>query len=186
MTDDVQNDERLNTSRAEPKNRRSRGKEDRQATEDREVTDEERLEAFRNRLFQAALPILPEIPGFHVCWLTTTNDKDTIQMREMWGYAPVLPEDVPGWDLTSIKTGEYAGCIGVNEMLAYKISLTLYESYMTEAHHNAPLEEEKKLRAVIDMIEKEAADKGAQLIQGDGTAALGKALGSPIFEGVGE
>ena len=58
--------------------RRDRAMDDRQATENRELSDDERLEMFRMQLYNDALPNIPDIPGFHVCWLTTTNKNDTI------------------------------------------------------------------------------------------------------------
>ena len=30
---------------------------------------------------QSALPKVPDIPGFHLCWLSTTNSYDTIDKR---------------------------------------------------------------------------------------------------------
>lgn len=78
--------------------RRSRGMDDRQVTEDRGISDDDRLEMFRAQLFNDALPDLPEIPGYHVCWLTTTNPRDPIHRRIQLGYEPVKAEEVPGME----------------------------------------------------------------------------------------
>lgn len=138
----------------------------------REMTEAERIEMFRQTLFQSILPDLPKIPGYHVCWLTTTNPRDPIQARLRLGYEPVKIEDCPGWDVATIKTGEYAGFVGVNEMLAFKLPETLYNAYMKEAHHDAPLREEQKLRDTALSIQRQAEEAGARLSMGDGTASL--------------
>lgn len=125
--------------------RQSRQTEDRRTTHDREISEDERLEMFRMQLYNDALPNIPDIPGYHVCWLTTTNKGDTIQHRTRLGYELVRAGDVPGMELITLKTGEYAGCVAVNEMIAAKLPLTLYHRYMQEAHHDAPMREESKM-----------------------------------------
>lgn len=152
--------------------RLSKGADDRPLTQDRQLSDEERLDMFRSQFSQAALPDLPPIPGYHLCWLTTTNPRDTIAMRTRLGYEPVKPEDVPGWDHATLKTGEYAGLIGVNEMLAFKLSLSLYEGYMREAHHDAPMREQEKLTANVDTLQESARSKGADVVEFDGMREL--------------
>jgi hypothetical protein len=148
--------------------RETRGASDRRVTENREISEDDRLEMFRNQLFNDALPDLPEIPGYHLCWLTTTNPRDPIHRRMQLGYEAVKPEEVPGMEYASVKTGEWTGFIGVNEMLAFKLPQSLYEKFMQEAHHNAPLREEDKLAEVADMMREQAARAGASLIEGDG------------------
>ena len=142
--------------------RQDRAMEDRAVTENRTLTDEQRLEMFRASSVQPVLPDLPVPAGYHVVWLTTTNPRDTPQMRERLGYTPIKSADLPGWEHSSIKTGDYAGCIGVNEMVAYKLPQRLYDAYMREAHHDAPLREQEKLTATVDAIAEQARrDKGA-------------------------
>ena len=85
-------DERLKKVLGE--GRGNRAAYDRAATEDREISDDARVEMFRQQFFQAALPDLPKIPGYHTCWLTTTNPRDAIQTRIRFGYEPIKPEDV--------------------------------------------------------------------------------------------
>lgn len=158
--------------KSEDPGRENRGMQDRQATQNRTISDSDRLDMFRQSLFQSALPDLPEIPGYHVCWLTTTNPRDSIHSRRSLGYEPVLPEEVPGWDYASLKTGEYAGMIGVNEMVAFKLPMRLYEMYMKEAHHERPNAEEGKLADTADFIRAEARRRGADVIEGDGISSL--------------
>ena len=77
------NDERLKKSVGD--GRGDRAMVDRAVTEDREISDSDRLDMFRQQFFHASLPDLPKIPGYHVCWLTTTNPRDTINMRMRLG-----------------------------------------------------------------------------------------------------
>lgn len=187
-TDD--GDERLSRSGRNQSDARSeRGQADRakMATPASEKMD--RLKMFRSQMFQSALPDLPKIPGYHVCWLTTTNPRDSIQQRTMLGYEPVKVTDLGdlgSFEHVTLKTGEYAGCIGVNEMLAYKLPQDLYEMYMHEAHHNAPLQEELKLKATLDLIKQQAESKGAEVIPEEGNAELGQdpasSSGRRLFE----
>jgi hypothetical protein len=148
--------------------RRSRGMDDRKVTEDREISDDDRLEMFRAQLFNDALPDLPAIPGYHMCWLTTTNPRDPIHRRIQLGYEPIKAEEVPGMAHASVKTGEYVGMIAVNEMLAFKLPMSLYQRFMQEAHYDAPLREEDKLAEVADSIRAQAEQSGGRLIEGDG------------------
>jgi hypothetical protein len=148
--------------------RQSREMEDRQVTENREVTDDDRLEMFRAQLFNDALPDLPEMPGYHMCWLTTTNPRDPIHRRIQLGYEPIKATDVPGMEFASVKTGEWAGLIGVNEMIAFKLPETLYQRFMQEAHHDAPLREENKLAETAEIMRQQAEGSGSTLFEGDG------------------
>lgn len=152
--------------------RSSREFSDRPATENRAISDDARLDMFRQSLFQSALPDLPDMPGYHLCWLTTTNPRDSIHSRRSLGYEPVMPEEVPGWEYASIKTGEYSGLIGVNEMLAFKLPMRLYEIYMKEAHEERPRQEEAKLADTADFIRQTARQMGSDVYEGDGLSGL--------------
>ena len=163
-------DERLRKSAGD--NRGNRAMQDRAITESRELTDDERVEMFRQQFFQSSLPDLPKIPGWHTCWLTTTNPRDSIQGRIRLGYEPIKPEDVPGWEYATMKTGEYIGFIGVNEMLAFKIPLSLYRKYMQEAHHDAPAREESRLAETAEFLRKQAQESGSNVLEGDGIEAM--------------
>ena len=148
--------------------RQSREMEDRKVVENREVTDDDRLEMFRAQLFNDALPDLPEMPGYHMCWLTTTNPRDPIHRRIQLGYEPIKASDVPGMEFASVKTGEWAGLIGVNEMIAFKLPESLYQRFMQEAHHDAPLREENKLAETAEIMRQQAEGSGSTLFEGDG------------------
>ena len=148
--------------------RQSREMEDRQVVENREVTDDDRLEMFRAQLFNDALPDLPDMPGYHVCWLTTTNPRDPIHRRIQLGYEPIKAAEVPGMEFASVKTGEWSGLIGVNEMIAFKLPMSLYQKFMQEAHHDAPLREENKLAETAEIMRQQAEGSGSTLFEGDG------------------
>ena len=174
------NDERLKKS-IDPA-RQSRRAEDRPATEDRQISDDDRVEMFRQQFFQDALPDLPKIPGYHLCWLTTANPRDSIQQRIRLGYELLKTEDLPGWDYLSLKTGEWAGFIGVNEMLAAKLPMALYQRFMHEAHHAAPMGEDEKLTSMNDSLQEEAERHGGRLIEGDGMKALREGPRVGVFD----
>lgn len=152
--------------------RRSREAEDRAVTERRELSDDDRLQMFRQTLFNDALPDLPDIPGFHVCWLSTTHPSDTIQRRQQLGYTALRPEEVPGMEYSTLKTGDYAGCIGINEMIAHKLPMSLYLAYMQEAHHNAPAQQAEQIVSQADALKAQAERDGGEIVEGEGMAEL--------------
>lgn len=159
--------------------RRSRELDDQTVSGDRELSDDERLEMFRTTLFDAALPDLPDIPGFHVCWLSTTHPTDTIHKRIRLGYQPIQAADIPGMDFASVKTGEWAGLVGVNEMVAFKLPMRLYQAYMKEAHFDAPNREAGKLTDTADFLREQANRDGGKLIEGDGLQDLRRTSSAP-------
>ena len=176
-------DTRLNSDQSGA--RADRHMKDRSVAEDRGLSDDERVAEFRQQYFQSALPDIPKITGYHVCWLTTENPRDPIHGRVRLGYEPIKSSEIPGWEHASLKTGEWAGCIGVNEMIAFKLPLQLYEEYMRINHHEQPLQEEEALSSQLREIEAEmnaAAKRGTISLElEDGTAALGVAPEPPPF-----
>lgn len=172
-------DSRLKRTAAE--SRADRRAQERRTAENRELSDSERREAYRKGLYQSHLPDLPPIKGYHVCWLTTTNPKDSIAGRLRLGYELIKAAEIPGFEFANIKTGDYAGCVGINEMIAAKIPLPLFESYMTISHHEEPLEEEA---AIVAEVLKQAEATGGLIGKvklEDGTAQLGKGPAVPRF-----
>ena len=188
MTDrDVAGEPRMTDEAVKPTRRRGAGMnetrdsrlhvdreaEEREVVEDREISDDERLEMFRDSLQQSVLPDIPKIPGYHVCWLSTTNGRDSIARRRQLGYELIRVEDLPGWDDTSVREGDYAGCICVNEMIASKIPLRLYNRMMRMVGHDMPLEEEGKLKVNIDALKQSMERDGTRVAEvGDGTTAI--------------
>lgn len=163
-------DERL--SKQTVNTRKSRASQNRQVTEDRTTTDAERLEMFRAAHAQAALPDIPPIPGYHVVWLASNNSKDSLQMRHRQGYTPVVAEDVKGFEFVADKGGATDGLIRINEMVAYKLPMSLYNLYMRENHHYAPAREETKLTDAADAARQVLERKGSKVDTGDGVEAL--------------
>lgn len=155
--------------------------------EPKEISDDERLEMFRQSMFQSALPDLPKKPGFHRCWLTTTNPRDPIVRREQIGYRLVRASDLPGWQHTAVLGGQYDGCVMVNEMIAAEIPTRLWERFMANNHHEEPLYSEESLVAKNKAHQEEAATYGAQVIESPGMVDLGKDPGlRPFSNAYGE
>lgn len=172
-------DSRLKRTASE--SRSDRRAQERRLSEDRALTDSERREAYRKGLYQSHLPDLPPIKGYHVCWLTTTNPKDSIAGRMRLGYELIKASEIPGFEFANVKTGEHAGCVGINEMLAAKLPLDLYESYMAISHHEQPLEEEGAILAeVMKQTEATGGFIGSVKLE-NGTAQLGKGPECPRF-----
>ena len=181
-------DERLSRDTSEPVNRgalraqrdqgegrRSREAGDRNVTERRDLSDDDRIRMFAQTLYNDVLPDLPPIPGYHVCWLSTNHQSDTIPRRLRLGYELVKAEDIPGFEFASLKTGEYVGCVGINEMVAAKLPMRLYEAYMQEAHHIAPAREAGMIAGQIDSLKEQADRDKGQIMEGDGMMELRRA-----------
>lgn len=142
---------------------------DRAAPDAREQSTQDLLERFRQNMYTGVLPDLPEMPGYHVCWLSTTHPSDTIAKRLHMGYELISLAEYPALAHASVKTGEYAGCIGINEMIAARIPEELYQGYMEIAHHEAPRDlEESQVRKVDDLGEAARREKTALIVEGDG------------------
>lgn len=163
-----------------PVARRSSSREaDRAAEESRELSTAERLEMFRQTMFTDALPDLPRMPGYHMCWLTTTNPSDPIHRRLQIGYELLRVEEVPGMEHASLKTGDYAGYVGVNEMVAAKLPEELYQGYMRIAHHDKPREEEEALTRRREALQENALRDGGMIVEEDGEQELRRSAPSP-------
>lgn len=147
--------------------RDERAHQQREVNDRYELSDEVRLAEFRASQSQVSLPNIPDIPGFHVCWLTRNNQAQSLEQMRRLGYSPVTAEDIPGWHYATEKSGASDGWIAVNEMVAAKIPLRLYDMYFREVHHHAPQAEEDRMRAVLDNIREQAARAGAKVLEGD-------------------
>ena len=141
--------------------------EEREFTEDRELTDDDRLEMFRASMFQSVLPDLPPRRGYHSIWLTTTNARDSISQRMRLGYVLARAEDCPGWQGLHVSAGGLSDVLGINEMVGAYLPMRLFNLYMKEAHHDAPLREEEKLRSAVDVMSEQAGRMGARVELGD-------------------
>lgn len=158
-----------------------RGQNEREIDDDREMAEAERLELFLNTQHQTVLPNLPSMDGYHVCWLTTANARDSIQWRQSIGYELVRVEDCLGWQGIGSQVGNYSGVVGVNEMVAARIPITLYNKLMRAVGHYLPLAEEEKLRAQTNLIRDRARARNIEVQEGDGTADIVQRAGAPVF-----
>jgi len=141
---------------------------DRAPIEDSLVSSDERRKMFRSEWMQEALPNPPAIKGFHLCWLSTTNQYDPIHKRVRLGYTPVKAEEVSGFDTYRVKSGEHAGLVACNEMILYKIPEELYQEMMVELHHNAPMDEQEKIKIQQEQLLSAKDSNGKRLGQVEG------------------
>jgi len=107
---------------------------DRAAPEEQFVSSDERRKMWKDEWTQSALPKVPELPGWHLCWLSTTNSYDSIDKRIRLGYVPVKAEEVGGFENWRVKAGEHVGYVACNEMLLFKLPLDLYQEVMAHFH----------------------------------------------------
>ena len=154
---------------------------DRNVTEDREMEDDERLEMFLAAFLNAALPEIPELPGFHTCWLSTTNPKDTIPMRMRIGYQLVKPQEIRGWENNTLTNGEFSGYVGVNEMVLAKLPARLYQLYMQACHVKMPLDEASKMRYKAERIKEQARSQKSNVDIFDGIEHMDDHAPTPDF-----
>lgn len=165
---------------------RYRGDAERASDSGTALTMEQRTAMIRNEFMQEALPRVPEIPGWHLCWLSTNNSYDPIHKRMRLGYQPVKVQEMQGFESMRMNSGEFEGCVSCNEMLLFKIPMDQYRAIMHEFHHNMPLEEEEALKR--QLVREDLADsKGKKLGQvtedSDGFEDLGVRKRQPVFEG---
>lgn len=173
---------RLDLSAPDDRMSEERGQQEREISEDREMTEDERLELFLDTQHQTVLPNLPVMDGFHVCWLTTSNPRDTIPYRRSIGYQLLRLEDCPGYQGYQAQDPRYADYITVNEMVAARIPLNLYNRMMFEVGHRQPLAEEEKLRSSTEDLARGARRRNIQVEEGDGTAEIvQRAEPMPVF-----
>lgn len=111
------------------------------------VSMAERRRQMRAEWAQDVLPQPPVVPGWHFCWLSTTNSSDPIYKRMQKGYIPVKVHEIPGFGQYAQTSGEFEGCVACNEMLLFKIEEELYQDIMRYFHSELPNEEEEMLRA---------------------------------------
>ncbi|MDH5643314.1 MAG: hypothetical protein OEY63_03855, partial [Gemmatimonadota bacterium] len=156
----------------------------RDAPENLFVSSDERRKMWKDEWTQEALPKIPAIPGWHLCWLSTTNSYDSIDKRIRLGYVPVKAEELPGYDNYRVKAGEHIGFIACNEMLLYKLPMDLYQDVMAQMHHDAPLEEANKIRVQAEQIQgRDSSGKRLGQVEGEGLGEIDKPIPAPIFQG---
>jgi hypothetical protein len=167
--------------------RESRSSQDssRAAPEEAFISKQERRKMWSDEWTQSALPKVPEIPGWHLCWLSTTNGYDSIDKRMRLGYVPVKADELPGFDNYRVKAGEDVGFIACNEMRLYKLPMEVYQEVMTQMHHDAPNEESDKVQVQIEQLQGNRDSSGRSLgsVEGEGFGNLNRNVQTPVFHG---
>jgi hypothetical protein len=167
-------DERLKKDAGAQAARGGRGDADSNRTEKdgTSTTMDERRRMLRDGWGQTVLPQAPEIPGFHTCWLSTTSNVDPVYKRLQMGYMLVKQNEIAGIGNQRITSGEFEGCVSINEMVLAKIPDELYQEIMLINHYERPLEEEGMLKANAVIDEKDS--DGRQLGKVEGFDNLGR------------
>ena len=154
-------DDRLEDRVQEVKNRNT--------TSDEDIKRRERLEAFRDKWANSALPDLPKdaIPGFHLCWLSTTNQYDSIDKRLALGYEPVKAAELgKGFEaLGKMSSGKFEGCVSCNEMVLFKLPEEIYQEVMRMLHLEDPLEHQRNITAAVRSTSQEGKG-GRSILEG--------------------
>ena len=167
--------------------RESRSSQDlsRAAPEEAFISKQERRKMWSDEWTQSALPKVPEIPGWHLCWLSTTNGYDSIDKRMRLGYVPVRADELPGFDNYRVKAGEDVGFIACNEMRLYKLPMEVYQEVMTQMHHEAPMEEADKVQVQVEQLQgnRDSSGKSLGSVEGEGFGNLNRNVQTPVFYG---
>jgi hypothetical protein len=167
--------------------RESRSSQDlsRAAPEEAFISKQERRKMWSDEWTQSALPKVPDLPGWHLCWLSTTNGYDSIDKRMRLGYVPVKADEFPGFDNFRVKAGEDIGFIACNEMRLYKLPMDVYQEVMTQMHHDAPNEESDKVRVQVEQLQgnRDSSDKSLGSVEGEGFGNLDRKVKTPVFYG---
>ncbi len=157
----------------------------RAAPEEKFMSAQERRKMWSDEWTQSALPKVPELDGWHLCWLSTTNGYDSIDKRFRLGYVPVKAEEFPGFENYRVKAGEHVGFIACNEMILCKIPMDVYQEIMLQMHHDAPMEEADKIKVQIENLQGNRDSQGRSLgqVEGEGFGNLDRTVQTPTFHG---
>lgn len=170
-------------------NRETRASEDtkRAPADEKFISQQERRKMWSEEWTQSALPKLPLMEGWHLCWLSTTNSYDSIDKRIRLGYVPVKSEELPGYEDYKVKAGEHVGYVSCNELLLFKLPMDIYQEVMTEMHHDRPREEADKIRVQVEQLQGQRDSNGKSLVgvEGDGMGNFAdqQPSRSPVFAG---
>jgi len=157
---------------------------DRAAPEEQSALSDERRKMWKDEWTQSALPAVPDMKGWHVCWLSTTNAYDSIDKRIRLGYVPVKADELPEMRNNRVKAGEHEGYISCNEMLLYKIPMDMYQEVMSHFHHEAPLEEANKIRLQAEQsVGRDSRGRSLGQVEGEGLGDIDKPIPAPHFAG---
>ncbi len=128
---------------------------DRPVTENRELSDADRIALFQGKLYQDVLPDLPNDPEWHYVWLSRNNPRD-IEWRLRMGWMIVKPEDVPHWAHASANSAAVPGQITVNEMVAARLPMRLHNEFLRINHSIRPAQQEEGLKRMREALAQQA------------------------------
>ena len=157
----------------------------RASPEEKFMSAQERRKMWSDEWTQSALPKLPEMPGWHLCWLSTTNSYDSIDKRMRLGYVPVRADEIRGFDNFRVKAGEHEGFVACNEMLLFKLPMEIYQDVMLQMHHEAPMDEADKIRVQVEQLQGQRDSSGKSLgrVEGEGFGDIDRNVAAPVFHG---
>lgn len=160
-------DSRIKRSAGDTRKNRTEMDESRAAPEENFPVAHERRRA-RNEFQQTVLPNIPDIPGYHLCWLATNSQYDPIHRRFSLGYTPVRADEMPGYDMYKVKEGDQSGHIMCNEMLLCKMPMDVYQDIMLEHHHYQPMDEAEKIKVQQEQLvnQRDRSGKAMGSIEG--------------------
>ncbi len=150
-----------------------RGSEDRsraaRATSDQrdEMTDDDRLMLLASNALETIMPNLPDIPGYSLCWVSTSHPSDTPATRMALGWQFVTKDDMPQYENLCVKAGEFVGTISCREMVLMKLRNGLRVRYLTHLHHTRPQDEEDALSSKVHEM-TDGRGKAIGIVEGDG------------------
>ena len=177
-------DERIvkRTDFSQTESRKSRAAEDTERVVDDSLRS--KLAALREGWSDDILPDIEGDPNYHYCWLSTTNQSDPIYRRLRMGYELVRHDELKYLgENNRVQSGEFAGCVSINELILAKIPRELYQEIMLINHYEKPLQEEELLRANMDSDEKDSTGRPLGEIYGEGVEKLGQRHPRrPVFE----
>ena len=165
---------------------RANGEASHQAPEEKFISAQERRKMWSEEMTQSALPKLPNMDGWHLCWLSTTNSYDSIDKRMRLGYVPVKSDELPGYEDYRVKSGEHVGYISCNEMLLFKLPMDIYQEVMLYQHHEKPLEEAEKIKVQLQNLQGQRDSNGRSLmsVEGEGIGSIeSQPNRTPVFTG---
>lgn len=151
-----------------------------------ELSQSDREAMLRNDAMQNLLPTPPKKPGTHFFYASMNSPQHVSWYRRM-GYRPVRVDDpsMKGWieDAMKTATGEYSGCVTINEMLLMEISDADYQKYMRIVHHERPLEEQGMVRNSLDSAKDSVARESGGLTEarevGTGLQSMDRVVKTP-------
>lgn len=164
----------------------SETRKDRAAADNERIMDETiaaQIAALREGWSDNILPDIDGDPNFHYCWLSTTNQSDPIYRRLRLGYQLVKHDELKYLGTQNrVQSGEFEGCVSINELILAKIPMPLYQAIMSINHYEKPLQEEELLRANMKKDEKDSDGRPLGKVFGDGIQQLGLPVPRPVFE----